>query len=108
MSPPDSSSRPAMMRRIVDLPHPDGPRRLMNSRSFTCSEKSAMTSTSPNFLLKFRISTVAMNVSSVLDCAHGHAAHHVSLGKEREQEHRCNQDHSGSGDIVPADLRPGD
>src|SRR3954465_5571918 len=35
MSPSDGSSRPAIIRRIVDFPHPDGPSRTMNSPSLT-------------------------------------------------------------------------
>ncbi len=32
-SPPEISSRPATMRRVVDLPQPEGPTRTMNSLS---------------------------------------------------------------------------
>ncbi len=32
-SPPEMSSSPAIIRRAVDLPQPDGPTRIMNSPS---------------------------------------------------------------------------
>src|SRR6266571_2673270 len=51
--PPEISSRPAIMRRIVDLPQPDGPRNTTNSWSATSRLKSGMTSTLPYDLLRF-------------------------------------------------------
>ena len=33
ISPPEISSRPATMRRVVDLPQPEGPTRTINSLS---------------------------------------------------------------------------
>src|SRR6201995_5631406 len=47
MSPSDGSSRPAIMRRIVDFPHPDGPSRTMNSPSWT-SRLTLFTATVPS------------------------------------------------------------
>src|SRR3954447_15375573 len=40
-SPSETSSRPASMRRAVDLPEPEGPTRTMNSASATSSVRSS-------------------------------------------------------------------
>ena len=40
-SPPLISSRPAIIRRVVDLPQPEGPTRTMNSRSAISRLKSS-------------------------------------------------------------------
>src|SRR5262249_30507436 len=47
MSPPSGVSKPAMRRRAVDLPQPDGPRRQTNSPSATSSDKRSMAATAP-------------------------------------------------------------
>src|ERR1044071_1084554 len=47
MSPSDGSSSPAIIRRIVDFPQPDGPRSTMNSPSFT-SRLTWLTATGPS------------------------------------------------------------
>ena len=47
ISPSEISSRPASMRRQVDLPQPEGPTSTMNSVSLTSSEKSLTASVPP-------------------------------------------------------------
>src|SRR5690606_29900797 len=47
VSPPESPSRPARIRRNVDLPHPEGPTRHTNSPSSMVRSKSTMAGTSP-------------------------------------------------------------
>ena len=47
MSPDVMSSRPAIMRRSVDLPHPDGPTNTTNSPDFTVRSMPWMTSLVP-------------------------------------------------------------
>src|SRR5664279_4868756 len=44
-------SRPAMMRRAVDLPHPDGPSRTRDSPGSTSSVRSSTATTSPKRLV---------------------------------------------------------
>src|SRR5437773_11665854 len=58
--PPEISSRPAIMRRMVDLPQPDGPRNTTNSWSATSRLKSGTTSTLPYDLLRFTQQICAM------------------------------------------------
>ena len=45
--PPVISSRPAIIRSAVDLPHPDGPTRTMNSWSRISRSRFSMTETGP-------------------------------------------------------------
>ena len=47
MVPAVISSRPAMERSAVDLPHPDGPTRTMNSPSLISRLKSSTAATPP-------------------------------------------------------------
>src|SRR6478672_12635432 len=62
MSPLVISSRPAMSRRPVDLPQPDGPTRTRNSLSWTWIDRSLTAVTSPNFLLTWSSNTPAMRL----------------------------------------------
>ena len=39
-SPSEISSKPAIIRKVVDLPHPEGPTNTINSRSLICKLKS--------------------------------------------------------------------
>jgi len=47
------SSRPAIIRSVVVLPHPEGPRSTTNSPSWMESDTSLTASTVSNFLLRF-------------------------------------------------------
>ena len=58
--PPVISSSPAIMRRSVDLPHPDGPTRTTNSPSSASMSTLRMTLTEPKDLSTFSILTPAM------------------------------------------------
>ncbi len=58
------SSRPAIIRRLVVLPHPEGPTNTMNSPSWISRLKSSTAVTSPYFLTTWSNVTVAMRVSS--------------------------------------------
>src|SRR5262245_66588608 len=53
MLPPVISSRPAIIRSVVVLPHPDGPSSTTNSPSWMESDTSLTASTVPNVLLRF-------------------------------------------------------
>ena len=54
------SSRPAIIRRLVVLPQPDGPTRTMNSPSLMARLRSSTARTSPYFLVTCSNVTVAM------------------------------------------------
>src|SRR5438874_8994176 len=60
ISPAVISSSPATMRRVVDLPQPDGPTRTMNSLSRMWRFTSLTACTSSYFLLRSFINTWAM------------------------------------------------
>ena len=47
ISPPETSSSPASMRSVVDLPHPDGPTSTVNSPSSSSRSSPGMTSVLP-------------------------------------------------------------
>src|SRR5713226_7099071 len=63
ISPEVISSRPATIRSVVDLPHPDGPTSTMNSLSRMCRFTSLTAWTSSYFLFRSFIITWAMVVS---------------------------------------------
>ena len=48
-------SRPAIARRSVVFPHPEGPRKQTNSPSWTSREMRSRAVYSPNFLVRLRI-----------------------------------------------------
>ena len=56
--PPVASSRPAIMRRSVDLPQPEGPTRTRNSPLWISSETSSTATTPPPKTLLTRSSTI--------------------------------------------------
>ena len=64
------SSSPAIIRRLVVLPQPDGPTKTMNSPSWISRLKSSTAVTSPYFFVTWSKVTVAMRVSS--SCPVGH------------------------------------
>src|SRR5881398_1305079 len=74
MSPEVGSSRPAIIRRSVVFPEPDGPRRTRNSPSRLCRSTLLTAPTFPRLktLVRFRVSTTAMPLPYV-ECG-GHAA----------------------------------
>src|SRR6059036_3982971 len=52
MSPASGSSKPAMARRVVVLPHPEGPRSAINSPSWTSRWRSSTATTLPKRFVK--------------------------------------------------------
>src|ERR1022692_4356274 len=58
-----ASVNPAIMRKVVVLPQPDGPRRTRSSPSATSSEKSSTATNSPKRLLTWSSVTVAIRDS---------------------------------------------
>src|SRR5882724_3777325 len=63
MSPEVMASRPAIMRRVVVLPQPDGPTKTTNSLSWICRSTSFTTCVRSNFLLSLWTMTSAMTLS---------------------------------------------
>src|SRR5664279_4400864 len=75
--PPVISSSPAIIRRLVVLPQPDGPTRTMNSPSLISRLRSSTARTSPYFLVTCSNVTVALPTSSKpFDPARAHASGH--------------------------------
>ena len=58
-------SKPAIMRKKVDLPDPEGPRNTTNSPSLIARERFSMTDTWPNFLDTLSNKMSAMVSSSI-------------------------------------------
>src|SRR5215470_14108765 len=63
ISPDVTASRPAIMRKVVVLPQPDGPTKTTNSLSWICRSTSFTTWVTSNFLLSLRTTTSAMTLS---------------------------------------------
>src|SRR5581483_5725756 len=63
MSPAVTSSRPAIILRVVVFPQPEGPTRMQSSRSRTVSSIPATTSVSPNRLTTLSRTTFAIVVA---------------------------------------------
>src|SRR5215469_11507793 len=86
---------PARMKRLVDLPQPEGPSSATNSPSSIVRFRSGMTSTSPNRLTTWRNSTLA--TVSALHAADRHL-HQVALRGEIEDQARDQVEHPDRGD----------
>src|SRR5215467_3856702 len=84
ISPAVISSRPATIRRVVDLPHPDGPTSTMNSLSRMWRLTSLTAWTSSYFLFRSFIITWAM--ASPLAFHRAGQAGDIVLDKERIDE----------------------
>src|SRR5581483_8638670 len=85
IEPPVAVSRPAISRRRVDFPQPDGPTSTMNSPSSMVRSMPWRTFTVPKDLRTPDISIEAMRFST-LDRAGGQALHEVLLDEDEEQE----------------------
>src|SRR5438094_9703220 len=95
ISPAVISSNPASIRSVVDLPHPEGPTRTMNSLSRMWRVTSLTACTSSYFLLRSFIITCAMVSLPLPSAFHGPGrARDVVLHEERVDEgdgHRAAQ-----------------
>src|SRR5690348_12313598 len=85
ISPAVTRSRPAIMRKVVVLPQPEGPSRQTTSPAATERSASLTATKSPNFLVILRASIVDIPSLS-LDGAEGDAAQQVVLQEEGHQE----------------------
>src|SRR2546425_929958 len=87
ISPAVISSSPATIRSVVDLPHPEGPTRTMNSLSRMWRFTSLTAGTSSYFLLRSFIITCAMVSLPLPSAFHGPGqARDVVLHEERVDE----------------------
>src|SRR6185312_4914554 len=103
MSPPVMSSRPAIMRSVVDLPQPDGPTRTTNSWSAMSRSMPRTASTSSYFLITLRRFTSAMNSTSTL-CGTGGQAGNVVVHQEGVDDQRRRGAEQGAGhDLSPVE-----
>src|ERR1043165_1409975 len=101
ISPPVMSSKPAIMRSVVDLPHPDGPTSTTNSLSAMSRSIALTASTSSKRLTTLRSETCAMH--STLRCA-GSEAGDVIIHQERVDDQRRRRAEQRAGhDLTPVE-----
>src|SRR5437016_3347820 len=81
-SPAVVCSRPAIIRSVVVLPQPEGPRRQTTSPAATERSTSLTATKAPNFLVTFLNSIVDMKLGSPLDRAERHPAQQMILQEE--------------------------
>src|SRR6266508_5105084 len=104
-SPEVISSSPAMRRRSVDLPQPEGPTKTANSRSVMSSETPLITATSPKSLRTSLSCTVAMALT--LRSLHGaerEAAHELPLAHPPEDEDGSDGHGRGRRELRPEEA----
>src|SRR3954452_5079069 len=96
MSPEVMSSRPTIIRSSVDLPHPDGPTRIMNSPSWTSMLTSFTAGNpSPYVLTMFFMSMEA--IGSPLHRAGREAGDDLSLEQQDDDDDGDGDHHGGGG-----------
>src|SRR5215470_11511974 len=104
ISPSVMSSRPAIMRSVVDLPQPDGPTRTTNSWSAISRSMPRTASTSSKRLTILRNLTSAMVSSlgtSTLRCASREAGDVVVHQEGVDDERRCGSQQRAGHDLPP-------
>src|SRR6201991_1179155 len=96
-SPSEMSSSPAIIRRAVDFPHPDGPTRIISSPS-RISRFMCLTASKPS---GYRLTTSSNSISAIsrwllsaLDRAGGQARDDALLEEQHEEDQR-NRDDDG-------------
>src|SRR5271165_5887850 len=109
MSPEVGASRPAIMRRRVDLPQPDGPTSTTNAPSSMPRLMSMRTLVSPELLLSASMCNLAMT-GALLDRAGGEPADqltgedHIDCD-DRQDRHRQGRQHRiPVGDVLAEEL----
>src|SRR6185437_12939370 len=88
MTPASGRINPAIMPRVVDLPHPDGPRRERNSPRPSVSDKSCTASRSAKRLLMSLSSSLCAIMGLSFDGSETQTAHQMPLDKIAEQDDR--------------------
>src|SRR5215469_7249957 len=101
MSPSVISSSPAIIRSVVDLPHPDGPTSTTNSWSAMSRSMPRTASTSSYRFTTLRKLTSAM--SSALCRAGGQPGDIVVHQEGIDQEGRCGSKQRSSHDLSPVE-----
>src|SRR4051794_25404861 len=103
ISPSVMSSNPAIMRKVVDLPQPEGPTSTTNSLSAISRSMPRTASTSSYFLTTLRRFTSAMNSTSAL-CRTGSQAGNVVVHQEGIDDQRRGGAKQGAGhDLSPVE-----
>src|SRR5262249_1260980 len=103
MSPPEMSSRPAIIRSVVDLPQPDGPTRTTNSWSAISRSMPRTASTSSYFLTTLRRFTSAMSSTSTLCGAAGQAGNVVVHQEGVDDQRRRGAEQGARHDLTPVE-----
>src|SRR5436305_12280171 len=87
ISPEVARSNPAIIRSVVVLPQPDGPRRQTTSPAATSRSTSRAATNEPKRLVSFRSVIVDIKRRSAFDRAERHAAQQVLLQHEGDYDH---------------------
>src|SRR5262249_1668835 len=105
ISPPVISSSPAIMRKVVDLPQPDGPTSTTNSLSAMSRSMALTASTSSYFLMTFRSVTCA--IYSTLCRAGGQSGNVVVHQEGVDDQRRRRAEQRAGHDLPPVvDIAP--
>src|SRR6478735_8701957 len=88
MTPASGRMNPAIMPKVVDLPHPDGPKRERNSPRPSVSDKSCTASRSAKRLLTSLSSNLCGTMGLSFDRSETQAAHQMPLDEIAEQYDR--------------------
>src|SRR5690242_722684 len=99
MLPEVTLSNPAIMRKAVVLPQPEGPSRTMNSPGSTASDSSCTTVRGPKFFEMRSRSTVT--AASSLDRAQQQALGDIFLERNGEGDHRRDHDDDQHRHVPP-------
>src|ERR1700738_764507 len=94
MVPPLISSRPAIMRSVVDLPQPEGPTSTTNSRSLMSRLMSLTATTGP-----YALCTLVRTTSAI--ASDPQPAHDVLLSEQGHDQRRNERDDGGRAHEVP-------
>src|SRR3990172_11204277 len=100
MVPRVGRSKPAIMRKVVVLPQPEGPSSTKNSPSSIESVRSLTATVRPNCL---RTLTSRMPTALALDHAEGQAAHEIALHEEGQHDDGRRHEHAGGRGDAPGD-----
>src|SRR5918997_3162983 len=93
-----------MMRSVVVLPQPEGPRRHTVSPAATCRSTSRTAASDPKTLVTRLSSMVDMEPASSLDRAEGDAAQEMFLQDEGDDDHRDEEQSLDGRKQAPADA----
>src|SRR4051812_20803936 len=104
ISPPVMSSKPAIMRSVVDLPQPDGPTSTTNSLSAMSRSIALTASTSSYFLTTLRSVTCAITGDpSALRRAGGQAGDVIVHQKRVDDQRRRGAEQRARHDLPPVE-----